>query len=571
MVSNDSAPDSHNFLAEAPTLNAALRTLVEERPDAEALVLADRRGNERRVTLAELWKRSRAYQALLVERSLQPGQVVLLILPTGTELIEAYFGAVLAGGVPALLSTPLRRVANPKIFTSRVGHVVANSNPHSIICEPDVAEIVQGASPSLLGDTGILLPEQLDLDCVVPEPYDPSPDEIATMQYSSGTTGTPKGVLVSHEAVMADLRGMARAFELTPKDVAVNWIPLFHDMGLFGAFLLPLLAGCRTVLIPTSEFMRDPACWLRTIDSHRGTFSWAPNLAYAICAKRVSDADLEGLDLSTWRMAINGSEPVLASTIDAFTQRMAPYGFAPEAMCPAWGLAEATVLGTVHPPGELPRCETLDRESLARNDYAQPTAGEGVQCVSVGRPIPGCELEIRDRSGEVLANRQVGDVWLRSTSMFIGYHRDDELTQHALVAGWLRTGDRGYLVDGYLYFVVREKDLIIIGGEKYVPDDIETMINRVPGVRIGCAVAFGLLNEERGTDEIAAVVETRETDPEALEALRKAIRAEVIDTSGLGIRYLLLTPPDGVEKTTGGKLSRSGTRDRHIEALLASV
>ncbi|MEE3330789.1 MAG: fatty acyl-AMP ligase [Myxococcota bacterium] len=571
MASNDSSPDAHNFLAEAPTLNAALRALVEQRPDAEALVLADRRGNERRVTLAELWKRSRAYQALLVERGLQPGQVVLLILPTGTELIEAYFGALLAGGVPALLSTPLRRVANPKIFTSRVGHVVANSIPHSIICEPDVAEIVQGASPSLLGDTGILLPEQLDLDCVAPEPYDPSPDEVATMQYSSGTTGTPKGVLVSHAAVMADLRGMASAFELTPNDVAVNWIPLFHDMGLFGAFLLPLLAGCRTVLIPTSEFMRDPACWLRTIDSHRGTFSWAPNLAYAICAKRVSDADLEGLDLSTWRMAINGSEPVLASTIDAFTQRMAPYGFAPEDMCPAWGLAEATVLGTVHPPGELPRCEVLDRESLARNDYAQPTAGEGVQCVSVGRPIPGCELEIRDRSGEALADRQVGDVWLRSTSMFIGYHRDDERTQHALVGGWLRTGDRGYLVDGYLYFVVREKDLIIIGGEKYVPDDIEAMINRVPGVRTGCAVAFGLLSEERGTDDIAAVVETRETDPKALEALRKAIRTEVIDTAGVGIRSLLLTPPDGVEKTTGGKLSRSGTRDRHIEALLESV
>lgn len=571
MTYSTSDSGSLDLLDEAPTLTAALRSLVELRPEAEALVLVDRRGNERRVTLAELWKRSRAYQALLVARGITPGEVVLLILPTGTDLIEAYFGAVLAGGIPALLSTPLRRVADPQIFTSRVAHVVLNSTPHSIICQSDVAELFEGERRSIVGDTLLLAPEDVDLDAPPPEPHDPEPSDLATMQYSSGTTGTPKGVLVTHEAVMEDLRGMNRAFGLTPEDVGVNWIPLFHDMGLFGAFLLPLMAGCRTVLIPTDDFVRDPACWLRAIQHHRGTFSWAPNLAYALCAKRLSDKDLEGLDLSSWRLAMNGSEPVLASTIDAFCERMAPYGFARESMSPAWGLAEATVLGTVHPPGELPLCEVLDRVALVAEDRAVPIEGEGIACVSVGPGIPGCELEIRDAEGNVLPDRHIGELWVRSKSLFSGYHRDPERTASALVDGCLRTGDRAYLVNGYLYFVAREKDLIIVGGEKHVPDDIENMINRVPGVRVGCAVAFGILSEERGTEEIAAVVETRETEPDALTALAKAIRREVTETSGLGIRYLLLVPPDGVEKTTGGKLSRSGTRARYLDELLASV
>jgi len=565
MDATDSA--SLELLDNAPTLTAALQRLVELRPETEALAIVDRRGRERCVRLADLWARAQAYQSLLVRRGLVPGDVVVLSLDTGTDLIEAYFGVLLGGGIPALLSTPQRRVADPSVFTARVAHVVANSSPHSLIALRDVVDLFDGPRAALTGDAQWVLPEDLDLEAPPMAPHVPDPGELATMQYSSGTTGTPKGVLVTHEAVMADLRGMARAFELTPADVAVNWIPLFHDMGLFGAFLLPLLAGCRTVLIPTSEFMRDPGCWLRTIGSYGGTFSWAPNLAYAICAKRLSDADLEGLDLSTWRMAMNGSEPVLASTVEAFTERMAPFGFAPENMCPAWGLAEATVLGTVHPAGEAPRCEQLDREALAREDVARPTTGEGVQCVSVGRPIPGCELQVRDRAGAVLEDRQVGELWLRSKSLFAGYHREPGRTAEALVDGWLRTGDRAYLVDGYLYFVAREKDLIVLGGEKYVPDDLENVINRVPGVRVGCAVAFGLLDEELGTEDIAAVVETREEDAEVLTALDQAIRAAVLESTGVALRYLLLTPPDGVEKTTGGKLSRSATRDRYLDAL----
>ena len=558
-----------DLLEQAGTLTEALEKLVERQPDREALVLLDRQERETRVDLRTLWDRAQASQGTLVARGLRPGDSVVLILPTSPELISAYFGVLLAGGVPALLSTPSNRVSDPRIFTGRVAHVVATSKPHSIYCEPDVAALFGHDRAASLGRTQLLTPEEVNADATPPEPVGREPETIATMQYSSGSTGAPKAVLVSHRAVLSNLRAMKQAFEIGRDDVAVNWIPLYHDMGLFGAFLLPLLCGCRTVLIPTEDFMRDPALWLRAFQRYRGTFAWAPNLAYAICAKRLSDEDLEGLDLSSWRLALNGSEPVLARTVEAFARRLGPLGFRPEAMSPAYGLAETVALATVQPVREAPRCEVLDRDVLVAHETARVTTRDGVSCVSVGRCIPGCEIQVRDAEGHALPERRVGRIWLRSDALFTMYHADPERTKRVLRDGWLETGDRGYMVDGYVFFVARDKDLIIIGGEKYIPDDIESAINRVPGVREGCVVVFGMLNEERGTEELAAVVETRESAPEGLEKLRRAIRSEVTRTTGLGLPHLLLTPPGGVEKTTSGKLARSATRQRHLAALEA--
>jgi acyl-CoA synthetase (AMP-forming)/AMP-acid ligase II len=549
------------------TLTGALEALVERHPDEEALVLLDRKKGEQPVTLRELWDRARSVQSTLVARGLEPGRVVVLVLPTSPELIACYFGTILAGGIPAMLSTPSHRVSDPSIFTSRVAHVSGDSDPHSLICQPDVAALFEGEVERVLGGAQLLVPDDVETPDAFDVPFACEPETLATIQYSSGTTGAPKGVLVSHRAALNNLRSMRGAFEVRDDDVAVNWIPLYHDMGLFGAFLLPLLCGCKTVLMPTMDFMRDPSMWLRAIERYRGTFAWGPNLAYALCAKRLSDDALEGLDLSSWRLALNGSEPVLSSTVDAFCDRMAPYGFAPTSMTPAYGLAEATVLATVHPVRELPLREVLDREALATEEVARPTDADGVSCVSVGRAIPNCTLEIRDEHGVVLADRHVGKVWLESNALFWGYHANPELTDRALAEGWLDTGDRGYLVDGYLFFVARDKDLIIIGGEKYVPDDLEAVINRVQGVREGCAVAFGVMNEERGTEDLAAVVETRETGEDALDDLRKRIRAEVTAVTGLGLGHVILTPPGGIEKSTSGKLARGPTRRRYASEL----
>ena len=552
-----------DVLSRAETLFRAFDELASRDPQREALVLVAADGTEEAVTLERVRERAGQVHAALAQRDVAPGSAVVLILPTGLELIAAYLGALSAGAAPVLLATPSHRVADPKVFRLRVDHVLAAARPAVIACEREVSALLPQPRHS---PCSVLLPSEVSAETAMPRPHAARPGDVATIQFSSGTTGRPKGVLVTHRAVLNNLRAMRQAFRVQPGDVAVNWIPLYHDMGLFGAFLLPLLSGCRTVLIPTHEFLRSPSLWLQALHRQRGTFAWGPNMSFALCAGRIPDGEIEGLDLSCWRLALNGSEPVLSSTVRSFAERFAPLGLRAEAMSPAWGLAETTVLATVHPPEEAPRTETLDRMRLVRDELAIPSERAGVSCVSVGRCIPGAEVEIRGSRGERLADRQVGEIWLRSDALFSGYLGDPAATVAALTDGWLRTGDRGYLVDGYLFFVARSKDLIVVGGEKHLPDDVESIINRVPGVRQGCAVAFGVLNDERGTEDLAAVVESRETNPERVEDLERRIRKEVARTLGLGLRHLLVTGPGGVEKTTSGKLSRSGTRDRYRDA-----
>ena len=561
------SPVPHGFTDGAETLTGALQLLAERFPDFPCLTVLDRRGHEARLALGELWTRAGHVQAALVARGLRPGDIALLALPTGPDLLAAYFGVMRAGGVPGLIATPSNRVADRHVYAVRVGAIIADATARVLICDADLAGLFGGDGQALLAGAALLTPADIPATAAAPPPRAATPDGIATVQYSSGSTGTPKGILLTHRAMLNNIRDVRDGLGLTPADVSVNWIPLYHDMGLIDAFLLPLLSGCPCVLIPTMDFMRDPALWLWAVHRYRGTLSWAPNFAYTICAKRVADAELAGLDLSSWRIAINAAEPVLASTIAAFTRRFAAHGFAPGAMTPAWGLAENVTIATAHPVGTPPRVETIDRPALVSEALARPTDGDGLASVAIGRCLPRCAVEVRDEQGRALPDRRVGEVWLRTDSLFVGYHGNPELTARVLVDGWLNTGDRGYLVDGDLHFIARDKDVIVVGGEKYAPHDLEIIINRVDGVREGCAVAFGVLNEERGTEDIAAVAETKLEDAAALEALREQIRAAVTAATGLALRHVILVPPGGIEKTTSGKLARRATRARYAEAL----
>jgi acyl-CoA synthetase (AMP-forming)/AMP-acid ligase II len=558
------SPVPRALLDDAQTLTDALAALVRRFPQFPCLTLLDRRHVEDRLTLEALWARAQAVQATLAGHGVRPGDFVVLILPTGAELVAAYFGVLLAGGVPGLVATPSHRVAEPVVYGARVRAILDNARPRVLYTTADVARLLRDAGA--LGSTSVATPEDRSIAASGAVEHG-EPDGIATVQYSSGSTGIPKGILLTHRAMLNNIRAVRDGLGLTPADVSVNWIPLYHDMGLIDAFLLPLLAGCPTVLIPTHDFMREPALWLWAMHRYRGTISWAPNFAYTVCARRVRDAELAGLDLASWRVAINAAEPVLAGTIELFARRFAAHGFRPEAMTPAWGLAENVTIATAHPVGEPPVIEEVDRAALATDAVARPTPGGGFLSVAIGRSLPHCAVAIRDERRHALPDRHVGAVWLRSNSLFVGYHRDPEGTARALVNGWLDTGDRGYLVDGDLHFVARDKDVVVIGGEKYAPHDLETVINGVPGVREGCAVVFGVLNEERGTEDVAAVVETRDADEEALDGLREAIRVAVARATGLGLRYLLLVPPGGVEKTTSGKLARRATRTRYRDQL----
>jgi fatty-acyl-CoA synthase len=556
-------PVTPDLLDRAETITGALAELVERFPDHTCLTVVDRSGAERPVALAALWRRACAVRSALAARGVAPGRFVVIVLPTGSELAAAYFGAMLAGAVPALLAPAGNRFADRAVYSARLRRLLEHANAAALYCEPDVAALVAGEAAAV----PVVTPADVSGAPPASRPTPADPDAVATVQYSSGSTGDPKGVLLTHRAILSNLRATRDGFGLTADDVTVNWLPLYHDMGLIDAFLLPVLVGCRAILIPTLEFMREPVLWLRAIERHRGTLSLAPNFAYALCAQRIPDEELAGLDLSSWRVAFNGSEPVLASTIAAFADRFRAHGFDPAGMTPGWGLAESVCIATMHPVGERPAVETIDRRALAVEGVARPVSGDGIASVGVGRALPGCRVEVRDADRRALPERRVGSIWVGTDFLFAGYHRDPARTAAVLVDGWLDTADLGYLVGDQLYFVSRDKDLIVIGGEKYAPQDVETAINEVPGVRAGCAVAFGVVNEVRGTEDVGAVVETKETDPTALDALRDAIRSAVMRATGLGLRHVVLVPPGGVEKTTSGKLARAATRRRWADRL----
>ncbi len=556
------------FLDEAETLSGAIRVLGRAHPDQPLLVFVDRAVREHPVTLGALLARANAIRCGLQRRGLQPGDHVVLVLPTSAELVAAYFGAMFAGAVPALAATPTQRAAEPSAYRRLLGGILANGPARVVYADDATAAVLSAGEEPVLGGALLLRPAEVHDAETAGEPLAAEPGDLATIQYSSGSTGVPKGIRLSHRAMLNNLRAVRDGLGLTSEDVSVNWIPLYHDMGLIDALLLPLLCGCRTVLIPTADFIREPRCWLEALHRYGGTLSWAPNFAYALCVQRIRDSELAGLDLSRWRYAINAAEPVLACTIEAFTRRFARCGFRPDAMTPAWGLAENVTIATADPPSRPPRVEVLDRAVLASAGRARAVTGAGLESMAIGRCLPGCAIEIR-QGGRVLGDREVGEIWLRSDSLFDGYHRDPALTARILHAGWLDTGDRGYLADGDLFFVARGKDVIVVAGEKYAPHDIETAINQVHGVREGCAVAFGMLDAERGTEGVAVVVETRVTDPEEAAALMRAIRSHVTRTTGLALVRLKLVPPGGIQKTTSGKLARQATRERYASELQA--
>jgi fatty-acyl-CoA synthase len=558
------SPVSRDVLDTAPTLTDAIAELAARHPDWTWGWVLDRDHVEHPVVLGPLWTRAGEVAAALQARGVRPGDVVLCIATTSVELLATYVGVLRAGAVPSLLATPGNRYADWSVYTRRIGGIALNARATAVVTTNEIADALRAGG--VLAGAAVLTPDDLPAGIAPPSAPPRDPAALGTLQYSSGSTGAPKGIRWRHDAILEHLRAVRDALGLETSDVTVNWIPLYHDMGLVGSFLLPLVTGMRAVLIPTMDFVREPEMWLWAIHRRRGTLSWSPNFGYAVCASRLPDDAVAGLDLASWRIAISASEPVLASTSRAFVERFARYGLPTSAITPGWGLAETVTISTTTTAPEPLRAETIDRQVLAREGRAVIASGDGFSCVSLGRALPGCTVEIRD-GARVLPERGVGTIWVRSTYLFAGYHDDAASTERVVVDGWLDTGDQGYLADGELFFVARAKDVIVIGGDKYAPHDVEAAVNTVAGVRQGCAVAFGVLDDARGTEDLAVVAETSVAGDDARAALAQDVRRAVTAGMGLGVRHLLLVDPGGVEKTSSGKLARRATRARWAETL----
>lgn len=552
------------------TLGALLLRREAETGDRPFVHLLEDGGGETLITFAAMAEDARRAAAALQARGVRPGDRVLLVLPTGREFLAAFFGTLLAGAV-AVPCYPPARSKGLTDYQTRLARLVEAAAPAIVVTFKRVRLVVEAAAFEARSGAPVVDGGDLAGDAAAFRPAAVGPDDMALVQFSSGSTRHPKGVALNHRHLLANVASVLSVIRPTPEDVNCSWLPLYHDMGLIGGLLMPLFCGNPLVLMSPQGFLLDPKRWLWAIHRHRATISTAPNFAYQLLATRLDDAELAGLDLSSWRLALNGAEPISPATVEAFCARMAPYGFRADAMTPVYGLAEAA-LGAVFPTlGGGARFDRIDQLALSSEGRAVPESQAEAPVVaayaSVGQALPGFALRIAGPDGAEAPERSVGEIQLRGPSIMAGYLDDAAATAEAIRDGWLRTGDLGYVADGELYVVGRVKDLILKGGRNYVPQDLERAAEEVPGVRRGCVAAFGVPDPETGTERVVVVAESR-AEAHEHEALARRVQARTLEAMGLQPDLVAIVPPGTVPKTSSGKLQRSRCRELWLSGAL---
>jgi 1-acyl-sn-glycerol-3-phosphate acyltransferase len=548
--------------ATATTLLEVLAWHVHAHPAKTQVTVLQDQQQPHPVSYSQLAQDAAAVAAGLQAAQVAPRETVAIMLPTCPEYFSVYFGILIAGAIPVPIYPPARP-SQIEEHVLRHSAVLDNARAAVLVTVPEgrlVARLLQARVPGL---REVITPQQLAERGGTPRPVAIRGDDIAFIQYTSGSTGNPKGVVLTHANLLANIRAMALAIEATPQDVFVSWLPLYHDMGLIGAWLGSLYVGFPLVVMSPLAFLARPLRWLRAIHQWRGTLTAAPNFAYELCLKQADDAAIAGLDLRSLRLAFNGAEAVRPATIRRFAERFAPCGLRPDAMAPVYGLAEASV-GLAFPPlGRVPPIDTVQRESFTREGRAVPAdAGDAtaLQFVACGRPLPGHEVRIVDAGGRELHERMEGRLEFRGPSGTRGYFRDTLRTTQLIHDGWLDTGDRAYAAGGDIYITGRVKDIVIRGGRHFYPEEIEEAVGRVEGIRNGCVAVFGCADAASGTERLVVLAEVRPRIGGTPAGLREAVAHAVSGTVGEPPDDVVLAPPHTVLKTSSGKVRRSACR-----------
>lgn len=550
--------------------------------------LVDGETDEQTVTWQELGWRARAIAARLHEAA-PPGERAVLVYPPGLDFIAAFLGCLCAGTVAVCVPIPHPgRLSNG---LDAMEAICRDARPSVVLSTELFAAAVADSIARPTGLRSLPWVTTDDPPNIVSDESrynDPHPDELAYLQYTSGSTATPKGVMVTHANMLANCEAMRRAMGATTDDVFVSWLPLFHDMGLLSKVLLPLYAGSQSVMMSPLSFLQRPARWLQAISRYRGTISISPNFAFDLCVRKVDDQSRATLDLSSWSLAGSGSEPVRHRTIERFSEAFGPCGFTRSAFYPTYGLAEATLMVSANPRSVPPRLCTIRASELERGRVvAVPQTADGtgphVSVVSCGRAVPGTRIVIADpETHELCRPDQIGEVWISSPGVARGYwRRPDESheTFHAYLSGtdtgpFLRTGDLGFMRDAELHLVGRLKDLMVIDGRNHHPQDIELTVTEAGlPLRPGCCVAFSV-----EVNDFEVVVVVAEVDPKRMTAapkdarragdsaafaIMRAIRTAVAGHHQIGIHDVVLAQPGGVPKTSSGKPRRRACRTEY--------
>ncbi len=557
----------------APTLIAVLAHHLSAHGDRPHILLWQSEDKEDPITYAALDREARAVAAGLIARGIAPGDRVAIMLPTEAAFFAAFFGTLYAGGVPVPIYPPFRQ-AQVEEHLRRQAKILTNAAASLLVIGSEfraVGQLMLGLVEDLRHVETV---DDLKHAGGIDQPLSAGPDTIALIQYTSGSTGDPKGVVLTHANLLANIRAVGEALEASSSDVFVSWLPLYHDMGLIGAWLGALHYGVPTIIMPPLAFLSDPGRWLRAMSRHRATLSAAPNFAYELCCKAVRDEDIKGLDLGSLRMLMNGAEPVSPATIARFTARFAKYGFPPKAMAPVYGMAENSVGLTCPPVGRGPIVDRVKRDALSRYGRAEPAEpgdATALEFVACGRPIPRHEIRIVDEAGVEVPERTEGRLQFKGPSATNGYFRNEEKTKALFDGEWLESGDRAYIAGGDVYITGRIKDIIIKAGRNIYPQELEALVGEVEGVRKGCVAAFPSATEGQGTERLILLAETRLTAPGELDALRTKI-IEVAKTHlDMAPDEVVLAPPNTVPKTSSGKLRRSAARALYESGSLAKT
>jgi fatty-acyl-CoA synthase len=555
------------------TFFSRLRQSYEADPERTVIHWMAARQPERPMSRRELIGEAAGYAAALEAAGVQPGEVVILILQHSEALAAAFFGAILHGAIPSIMPF-LTEKLSPDSYRRSLKSLFEVTQPAAVITYPEFTAELQDAIPAGSSVRAVILssdvPPQPEPDFSAMRGGGRTPEDIVLLQHSSGTTGLQKGVALSHQAVFRQLTRYREAIRLTPSDTIVSWLPLYHDMGLIAGFLMPLLEDVPLVLMSPFDWVRAPYTLLQAVSRHRGTLSWMPNFAFNFCAQKIRDRDLEGVDLASWRAVINCSEPMHYQSHRMFFERFRGHGLRESALATCYAMAENVFAVT---QGGIDRPVTVDaisQRGLLIERVARPAAEDeaAMRMLSCGAPLPNVEVRVVDDARQDLPERQLGEVMLRSDCMLSGYYRREDLTGQAFQDGWYLTGDLGYLADGEVYITGRKKDLIIVGGKNVYPQDLENLASEVAGIHPGRVVAFGVDNEEMGTEDVVIVAEqdagagdSAELTP---ERLAEEIRKRVTRGSDIALRQVKVVARGWLLKTSSGKIARSANREKYL-------
>jgi len=528
------------------TLNEMLAAAAQKRA---SLFFVNRKEEDQEVPMARVREHALSIAADLVDREVRKGDRVALVLPTSPEFVYCFFGVLCAGAIPVPLYPPVR-LGKLDEYHRKTAAMLQAVDAALVVTDERIRRFlgvaVQISAPRLGCVTASSLGGTNSGEIEI------ASDDVALIQFSSGTTHDPKPVALTHANLLSNLAAIEHYItdEGTPNTVGVTWLPLYHDMGLIGNLLLAFYIPAPLVLLPPELFVAEPAAWLRAISRHRGTHSAAPNFAFGLCLKRIRDDQLEGVDLSSWSLSLNGAEAISAAVQRRFIERFGRWGFRASSLTPVYGMAEASLGVTFKPAGNSFSSFGVDAEKLALEGVVEPGSKE---LVSVGRPLAGVEVEIRDDRGVPLPADRVGHVFVRGPSVMVGYFARTDLTDQVLHDGWLESGDLGFAHDGELFLCGRQKDIVIVRGANHAPEEFEAALDGLPGVRPGCAIAVGFVPAGEDDEALAMLVET---NSDASPTLADDVASRLEERTRILPAHVELLAPGTLPRTTSGKLRR---------------